>query len=222
MLWYFLHILIFCPGVWTCHCMTMENYHWSSYIGCRLSKELQTSCFCSCTTSTSDKHHNTFTLCSVYPQFWQPVADTGWGLAQRFTFCQELLLHPHNGLFSRTTWISQHQKGKTNLDLLEQETVSGCGISWAICKSAHHLSQITTQFFTGQMPFLSPNQQHWSTEGSDVLPSTRSRFGEHGFFYSATWNTLSTFTTLLTAAHSENDLRVYLPLTTVGTPGCVI
>jgi len=28
------------------------------------------------------------------------------------------------------------QEGKTNLDLLEQEIVSGSGISWAICKSA--------------------------------------------------------------------------------------
>jgi len=31
---------------------------------------------------------------------------------------------------------SQYQKGKTSLDLLEQETVSGNGISWAMCKSA--------------------------------------------------------------------------------------
>jgi len=34
--------------------------------------------------------------------------------------------------------VSQYQKSKTSLDLLEQETVSGSGISWAICKSAHH------------------------------------------------------------------------------------
>ena len=32
--------------------------------------------------------------------------------------------------------MSWYQKGKTNLDLLEQETVSGSSISWAICKSA--------------------------------------------------------------------------------------
>jgi len=38
----------------------------------------------------------------------------------------------------RTTRVSRYQKGKTNLDLLEQETVSGSGISWAICKSAPH------------------------------------------------------------------------------------
>jgi len=37
---------------------------------------------------------------------------------------------------SRTTPVSRHQKGQTNLDLLEQEIMSGSGISWAICKSA--------------------------------------------------------------------------------------
>jgi len=30
------------------------------------------------------------------------------------------------------------KKGKTNLDLLEQEIVSGSGICWAICNSAPH------------------------------------------------------------------------------------
>ena len=55
--------------------------------------------------------------------------------------------------------------------LLEQETVSGSGISWAICKSAPCSRQITTpaphysSFFTGRMPFLTPNQQCQSTEG---------------------------------------------------------
>ena len=48
--------------------------------------------------------------------------------------------------------------------LLKQETVSGSGISWDICKSAPHSRQIprqhpTAQFFTGRMPFLPPNQQ---------------------------------------------------------------
>jgi len=44
---------------------------------------------------------------------------------------------------SMTTRVSQYQKGKINLDLLEQETVSGSGISWAICKSAPCLRHIT-------------------------------------------------------------------------------
>jgi len=29
------------------------------------------------------------------------------------------LLQPFNGLFSRTTWVSRYQKGKTHLDLNE-------------------------------------------------------------------------------------------------------
>jgi len=33
----------------------------------------------------------------------------------------QLLLHLFNGLFSRTTWVSQHQKGKTFWILLGQE-----------------------------------------------------------------------------------------------------
>jgi len=39
-------------------------------------------------------------------------------------------------ILSRTTWVSRHQKGKSSLDLLQQETVSGSGMSWAMCKSA--------------------------------------------------------------------------------------
>ena len=56
--------------------------------------------------------------------------------------------------------------------LLKQETVSGSGIRWTICKSATRCRQITicqhttTQFFTGQMHFLPPNQQRQSTEGT--------------------------------------------------------
>ena len=48
--------------------------------------------------------------------------------------------------------------------------MSGSDISWAICKSAPWHSYITMpashhSFFTGQMPFLPPNQQRQSTEG---------------------------------------------------------
>ena len=47
--------------------------------------------------------------------------------------------HPFNGgngPLSGTTRVSRYQKGKINLDLLQQEIVSGSGISWAMCKSA--------------------------------------------------------------------------------------
>jgi len=49
---------------------------------------------------------------------------------------------PSIAKFKNRKNVSQHQKGKTNLYLLEQETVSGNGISWAICKSAPCLIQV--------------------------------------------------------------------------------
>jgi len=33
--------------------------------------------------------------------------------------------HPFNGLFFRTTWLSRHQKGKTNLDFNEATNDGG-------------------------------------------------------------------------------------------------
>ena len=69
---------------------------------------------------------------------------------------------PFNGPFSRTTWVSRYQKGKTSLDFTE---ASDSGM-YALCSrqtttpASHH-----TQFFTGGMPFLPPNQQLQSTEG---------------------------------------------------------
>jgi len=39
--------------------------------------------------------------------------------------------HTHTTTLSGTTRVSQHRKGKTSLDLLEQVILSGSGISWA-------------------------------------------------------------------------------------------
>ena len=71
--------------------------------------------------------------------------------------------HPFNGPFSGTTQVSQCQKGKTNLDFTEAETVSGSGISWAICNSAPHSGQITMpvpwpplSFLQAGCPFCHP------------------------------------------------------------------
>jgi len=60
--------------------------------------------------------------------------------------------------------VSRHQKDKTNLDLLKQQTVSGSGISWAICKSAPCPREITASatynsVFYRLDAFLPPNQQ---------------------------------------------------------------
>jgi len=58
-------------------------------------------------------------------------------------FNTALQQHPFNGSLSRTIRVSQYQKGETNLDILKQETVSGSGISWTVCKSAPRPRQIT-------------------------------------------------------------------------------
>jgi len=45
-------------------------------------------------------------------------------------------------------------------------------ISRAKLQSNRHNQQTNTQFFTGRMPFLSPNQQCQSTEGKYHIPWT--------------------------------------------------
>ena len=52
--------------------------------------------------------------------------------------------HAFSGPLSRTTRVSRHQKGKPMWIFVKQETESGSGINWAICKPAHRSRQITT------------------------------------------------------------------------------
>ena len=63
---------------------------------------------------------------------------------------------------SGTIRVSQYQKGKTNLDLLERESVCGSEISWAICKSAPRPRQITM-----------PASYHSVFYRPDALPATQ-------------------------------------------------
>jgi len=86
---------------------------------------------------------------------------------------QQYLLHSFNGLFfqdnlGKPAPEKQNHSGKTNLDLLEQEIVSGSCISWAICKSAPRSRQIT-------MP--APN--HSVFYRPDALPATQPTVSKH-------------------------------------------
>jgi len=94
------------------------------------------------------------------------------------TYYQPLHTHTHTrltALFLGLPGYSSTRKVKPIWILLKQETVSGSSISWAICKSAsrdrYSCQQPTAQFFTGQMPFLPPNQQRQSTEGTTTFSS---------------------------------------------------
>jgi len=71
-------------------------------------------------------------------------------------------------MLSGTTRVSRHQKGKTNLDLLEQEIVSGSGISWVICKSAPWLRHVIT-----------PVSHHSVFYRPDALPATQPTASKH-------------------------------------------
>jgi len=81
--------------------------------------------------------------------------------------------HPFISRLSGTTRVSRYQKGQTNLDFTE-----GSGGEWQwhqldhmqVCTSLqtdNHASTPPLSFFTGRMPFLLPNQQHHSTEGTN-------------------------------------------------------
>jgi len=70
--------------------------------------------------------------------------------------------------FVRSTWVSRYQKGKTktNLDFPEQETASGSGISWAICKDICTLTQTHNHASTPPLIFYRPDSlptvsKHW-------------------------------------------------------------
>jgi len=77
-------------------------------------------------------------------------------------------IHQFNGPLSGTTQVSWYQKSKTNLDLLEQETVSGSGIICAICKSDPHPRHITL-----------PAPQHSVFYRPDSLPATQPTASKH-------------------------------------------
>ena len=84
------------------------------------------------------------------------------------------IIHPFNGPFSGITQVSRYQKGKTNLDFTEARESE-----WQLHQLGHmqvctslqtdnYASTPPLSFFTGRMPFLPPNQQRQSTEGTST------------------------------------------------------
>ena len=73
-----------------------------------------------------------------------------------------LLLHPFNGLFSRTTWVCQYQKGKPSLDLNEARDDGVLGWLW---HQLDHMRTICTSLQTDNHTNTSLNflQAEWSS-----------------------------------------------------------
>jgi len=98
----------------------------------------------------------------------QPVC---WNFVRRLlTLLACYAQHTHTHTHTRLTalfpglprWAGTRKVKPISISL-KQETVSGSGISWAICKSAPRSRQITTP---APHHFLRPNQQCQSTEGT--------------------------------------------------------
>jgi len=92
---------------------------------------------------------------------------------KRITELHKTHTHPFNGPLSGTTRVSRYQRGKTNLDFTEARDSEW---QWhqlghmQVCTSLqtdNHVSTPPLGFFTGRMPFLPPNQQRQSTEGTN-------------------------------------------------------
>jgi len=90
--------------------------------------------------------------------------------------------HPFNGPFPGLPRWAGTRKVKPIWNLPKQETVSGSGISWAICKSAPHSRQTTTPaphhsvfYRPDVLPAAQPTaSKHWrlqSTEHCWILPA---------------------------------------------------
>jgi len=87
---------------------------------------------------------------------------------QTLTLWSHCYAHLFNGPFSRTTQVSQYQKGKTNLDFTEARDTEWQSHQLGICKSAPHFRQITM-----------PAPHHSVFYRPDALPATQPTASEH-------------------------------------------
>ena len=84
-----------------------------------------------------------------------------------------------NGPFSGTTRVSRYQKDETNLDFTEARDsewqchqLGHMQVCISLQTDNHASTPPLLSFFTGRMPFLPPNKQRQSTEGTSNLNNT--------------------------------------------------
>ena len=103
-----------------------------------------------CTLLQTDNHINTWSFNFYRPDALpdaQPTVSKHW--RQHYNDTTTIIItlthtHPFNGPFPGLPRWAGTRKAKPIWILLKQQTVSGSGISWNICKSAPRSRQITT------------------------------------------------------------------------------
>ena len=156
----------------TATCQSARNINWCLETTLRQNQPTWThlSMMSRVTIETSDTKSSI--NCLVKRTFLGSVSLSAFTKCSAMLFVYHNTTHTHthtfNGPLSQTTRVSRYQKGKTNLDLLEQETGSGNGISWTICKSASRSRQITT-----------PASHHSVFYRPDALPAAQPTASKH-------------------------------------------
>jgi len=112
--------------------------------------------------------------------------------------------------------VSRYQKGKTNLDFTEARDSEW---KWhqlehmQVCTSLqtdNHASTSPLSFFTGQMPFLPPNQQRQSIDGkSKSLKALRKYYVGYEEIRRKNTYTIKTLNILI--SHLTNDFSLTFP-----------
>ena len=109
-------------------------------------------------------------LAHVYQDKRQDVTDHGYELSafEALDWALQIHTHPFNDPFSRTTRVSQYQKGKTNLDFTEARDIEWQWHQLGICKSAPRSRQITM-----------PAPHHSVFYRPDALPASQPTQSKH-------------------------------------------
>jgi len=113
---------------------------------------------------------------------------------------QQLLLHPFNGLFSRTTWVSWYQKSKINQDWNKARDDEVLGWQWyhmdhmqTICTLLQTDNHISTQSLNFYSPDALPDTQTTVSKHWRQIPNN----SQHSIKYGATkyWYMVAPLTT---------------------------
>ena len=123
----------------------------------------------------SMQNHTAFAICRVVYANWFVTAREGFLVHSQQCYLHQSQPQTHTHTHTRLTALcpglprwADTRKAKPIWILLKQETVSGSGISWNICKSAPRSRQITT-----------PAPHHWVFYRPDALPATQPTASKH-------------------------------------------